>query len=1344
VQIEKRYTQHPPGTVDVLLVRGLTKYLDCQQFAASGQYTRQVGDWCKQALIQIGAPAVPELLVLATNGDQNARRRVGECLGAIKVIGPPGVATLITLLDDAESEVQNSAVRALKLVSNEPTLIPQLIKTFEQGSLKARSSAVGVLGLFQEDRVEAVLLRALDDPDAQVRAWAAYAVLETPHPKLAPELVRRLKTVDNSTLSTLEGALRLSASKIVPDLLRGLQDESPRARAACVRVLFHVLPDHATLVVPALSPLLQDPDPQVRRSLFQVLCIRAYLFDPALLSEPLLKGLDDPNADVRSSAAEALRAFAEKWPNDRRAIDRLLQKLDDPDPAVVAQVIRALAEFREPRAVPQLIRLAAQEGNVGAAAATALGKLGGQNVIDVLRKNLGGKQPEAIAALGELHDFQSIPTFIELLKDSNEFVRTAAAKALAQNPDPRAIMPLIEGLKAGILSEDGPHFVRRYNNSNIHFDRINSTLAIIDALGRSGDSRAIQALIQRIDNADSVFFDEYDFSADDSEEVKFPMESSPRRLDAQLSQHPFAWALFHAGRPAIPELAIGLSSKSRYTRRLCAWVLDNLSVQGGLTSADFEGIRPALLKALDDADPVARYCAVKSVGHLKLRLAEATLLKLLESPLPFDLEAQAAFPPAKLARAKQSAIQIQVEVIRALSGIRTVASRTALLHALDNPAPEVRSAAAGHLGEFPASHTVDPLIKALADPGACAEAARVLGHIGDPRAIPPLIQLLQTSLDPVVKENAAQSLGLIGADSARPALRDVLVQIPQAHARSEGFAIQLAAAISLCQLQDAVGTARIKELLGSSDYETRNQVASKLGLATYFSGWRLPAKLSHEPTRDVLREFAEHAPDTSTRLQLVEALGGQLDEKTRTFLERRANDPHEKISWSIWRVLVRPNPAAYEVQLLKLLDKPEPRVQIEVAGFLGQLSSERVTERLLQLSFDKDVDVRVAAVMALGLHRTPKVDARLEELSHIDPSPKVRGLATMILQSAPKVGQTNKPRAEESELAAREILKGRFGLDLPDPKTEHSPRELILFNIAPAAWEHIGELSDIPAIHVMGGDVRGAPLRQIARIRGLKSLRIVNAKCLPADLESLAGHPSLESLSAMLSVFDELHSSEAARARFVSQLTTSEQAWIKDENSKWLKLHPESNREHILQAAVATDRALVSLAGDSNLKSLELINTYSTRRGFEALQRLPVLESLSVDLVEGSWHIEPRPLTFPKLRKLATSLSNPQLIADIAGSPNLEDLALSGMKDSGVAELIKIPGLKRLKFWANQLSDAGLAGLAELPQLEQINLHQSHGQLTYAGVEKFRMLKPKCAISGDKKLLEPETNNKNK
>jgi HEAT repeat protein len=730
----------------------------------------------------------------------------------------------------------------------------------------------------------------------------------------------------------------------------------------------------------------------------------------------------------------------------------------------------------------------------------------------------------------ELHDFQSIPTFIELLKDSNEFVRTAAAKALAQNPDPRAIEPLIEGLKAGLIKENfGPADIISFKGHipmNIYSERNNSTLAIIDALGRSGDLRAIQTLISRIHIASPNDFFDHDFSAwhfskQDFESDESSTEPTPL-LASQQSQHPFAWALFHAGRPAIPELAKGLSSKSASTRELCAWVLDNLSIQGGLAPADFEGIQPILLKALNDKDLVVRYCTVKLMGHLKLRLAEGPLLEMLKSPLSFDPNHAPEFPPYIRALGKQYAIQIQVEVIRALSGIRTVASRTALLHALDNPAPEVRSSAAGHLGEFPAAYTVDPLIKALADPGACAEAARVLGHIGDPRAIPPLVQLLQTSLDPVVKENAAQSLGLLGADNAKPALRDVLVRIPNASARSEGFAIQLAAAISLCQLHDEAGTARIKELLGSSDYETRNQVASKLGLATYFSGWRLPAKLSHEPTREVLREFAEHAPDTPTRLQLVEALGGQLDDKTRTFLERRANDPYEKINWSIWRVLVRPNPATYEVQLLKLLDRPEPRVQIEVAGFLGQLSSERVTERLLQLSFDKDVDVRVAAVMALGLHRTPKVDARLEELSHIDPSPKVRGSATMILQSAPKVGQANKPRSEESELAAREILKGRFGLDLPDPKTEHSPRELILFNIPPAAWEHIGELSDIPAIHVMGGDVRGAPLRQIARIRGLKSLRIVNAKCLPEDLEALAGHPSLESLSAMLSVFEEL------------------------------------------------------------------------------------------------------------------------------------------------------------------------------------------------------------------------------
>jgi HEAT repeat protein len=476
--------------------------------------------------------------------------------------------------------------------------------------------------------------------------------------------------------------------------------------------------------------------------------------------------------------------------------------------------------------------------------------------------------------------------------------------------------------------------------------------------------------------------------------------ANPLTLDLAVNLHPFTRPLLSAGLPALPELAKGLSSPSTTTRQVCAWVLDNFVARETVEAADFNEIRAPLLAGLRDDDSVVRFCLVNTIGAVKLRGAEAYLLKLLETPV------SETSPAVELPRnSLPAATQIQVAVIRALFYFPSDRVRDALLRALEHPNPAVRAAAAGHLGQFPAEFTVGPLLKALADPGAAAEAARVLGHVGDPRAISSLIELLKSSDSPIMRANAAQSLGLLGAADARSALRDVLEQIPADSRKSERFGIQVAAAVSLVQLQDEAGTARLKELLENPDPQTRYAAASRLNLATGFSEWRPPARLTHEPTRALMRQFAEHAPDTPTRLQLFEALRGQFDQPTREFLERRGNDPNEPLRWAAWRTLARPNPAAYETQLLSMLDDSDDRTRREIVFLLAQIATPRVTDRLLTLTAAGDDELRVAVVILLAKHRSPAVDARLRDLAANDPCPHVRVRAAKSLAASTAGGK---------------------------------------------------------------------------------------------------------------------------------------------------------------------------------------------------------------------------------------------------------------------------------------------------------------------------------------------------
>ncbi|MDB5392198.1 MAG: TonB domain/peptidase domain protein [Planctomycetaceae bacterium] len=350
---------------------------------------------------------------------------------------------------------------------------------------------------------------------------------------------------------------------------------------------------------------------------------------------------------------------------------------------------------------------------------------------------------------------------------------------------------------------------------------------------------------------------------------------------------------------------------------------------------------------------------------------------------------------------------------------------------------------------------------------------------------------------------------------------------------------------------------------------------------------------------------------------------------------------------------------------------------------------------------------------------------------------------TLTFELKPQSKNSNQPVAaadteklrQEEEIAARKVLRETYHVMIPMSPKEDPPQELVLFNLPAEAWEHVGHLTGIPRIHVSAGDLRGEPMRQIARISGLKWLRIVNAKCLPTDLESLSGHPTLEHLNAMLTIFEEI-ALESDHARLVSQFTDDERTWIEVEHARLLERYPGSSRRHLLEAAVATDRALASLSRLTKLSSLELINTACSRRGLATLQKLPVLKELNIPLVYAPWTAEPALANFPQLRRFGTIADMPQLITDMTAAAKLEALEIRGASDKTVALLTKNTDFKELNLWVHTLSDAGLLKLAELPHLAQINLGQSQGTLTKAGVAKFRSLKPDCVVHLDKNLVD--------
>ena len=165
--------------------------------------------------------------------------------------------------------------------------------------------------------------------------------------------------------------------------------------------------------------------------------------------EPLIAALKDKDSDVRYAAAKALGEI-----KDPRAVEPLIAALKDESSSVRRAAAEALGKIGDPRAVEPLIAVPKDYySGVRYAVTKALVKIGAPAVEPLIAalKDKDSKDSDvrqaAAEALGEIKDPRAVEPLIAALKDGDSDVRKAAAKALGEIKDPRAVEPLIAALK---------------------------------------------------------------------------------------------------------------------------------------------------------------------------------------------------------------------------------------------------------------------------------------------------------------------------------------------------------------------------------------------------------------------------------------------------------------------------------------------------------------------------------------------------------------------------------------------------------------------------------------------------------------------------------------------------------------------------------------------------------------------------------------------------------------------------------------------------------------------------------------------------------------------------------
>lgn len=228
--------------------------------------------------------------------------------------------------------------------------------------------------------------------------------------------------------------------------------------------------------IPTLLQLLQEGDTVQRQ---QAAIALSRLKDEQVIA-PLLKAIADPDSTVRANAAAGLgnneaasavealiallqtdredivrerAATALAQIGDERAIDPLIDSLDEGGTWVRNRIAYVLGASKDPRAVEPLLELLNDEDpSTQGVAAWALGAIGDERAFDPLIDLLGDETPSvrgnAAWALGEFGDERAIDPLIAMLADEAAEVRAKSAWALGNlgelTGETRVIQPLID------------------------------------------------------------------------------------------------------------------------------------------------------------------------------------------------------------------------------------------------------------------------------------------------------------------------------------------------------------------------------------------------------------------------------------------------------------------------------------------------------------------------------------------------------------------------------------------------------------------------------------------------------------------------------------------------------------------------------------------------------------------------------------------------------------------------------------------------------------------------------------------------------------------------------------
>jgi PAS domain S-box-containing protein len=688
-------------TGSIVTIEDVTERLDSErdlseQMASPDEATRLRA---AAALAGEGSPSAKQAL-LAAIGDDSWRVRRVAVEGLAGKIGEEMVSDLL---------------RALRHEHKDPSVL---------------NSALQLLALSQID-VIGPLSEFLNDPDTDLRVYAALALGEVHDERAVPPLILALKDRDtNVRYHAIDSLGRLRASQSVEPLLGIAEERDFFLSFAAIDALARIGDSAASA---RIAPLLEDE--MLRAAAASAL---GALGDEEALA-PLAALLSESPAQA-IAAAEAVASIYDRYETGfgegsiiadqfRRLIDEagaqnLIASLDHAREQELRSIVVTLGWLEGPaveRALAQLLGRKAARREVVEALVRYGHRVTGL-ILQQLKADDADTRKAAIKALGRLCDPAALPALIELLDEQPELV-IAAAGALACIGDRRAFEPLLSLL-------DHPDAAVRQ-----------SAIGALNSLGHPEMAARARALLADPDprlRESAVKIAGY-FGFDQCLDLLLERCQDEVEQVRQAAIEQMAYLEDPRAFDVLAEAAGHTSPRMRAAAARALWLVEPAKAA------------PLLIPALSDSDPWVRYFAARSLGRINCHEAMETLGKM-----------------ASQDEASQARIAA-MEALGQTGGVRAISILAAIV---EDPDIDIARAALSALGAMGHPDALPPLASALrsADASRRIAAIHALGKRGDSKAADALQWVAASDQDEAIIEAALSALARLATPESIAAL----------------------------------------------------------------------------------------------------------------------------------------------------------------------------------------------------------------------------------------------------------------------------------------------------------------------------------------------------------------------------------------------------------------------------------------------------------------------------------------------------------------------------------------------------------------------------------------------